>query len=657
MGALLFSYSASEAVAPRDHWRTIVTPSFRIHYHEGLGPLAYEVAQLAEAVLLELEGILGNRATRPIHVVLTDETDGANGFAEILPQNRVTLLCGVPEPFSTLGDYGDFMRLLFIHELAHVVHLDTIGGVPAVVNQVFGKIMAPNLVQPTWFVEGVAVYLESRLTPGGRNQSAFVDMLVREQILADKFPGLDVLSHFTRRFPGANFPWFLGGRFLQFIAQRHGPAAIAAISNDYGGRLLPYGLNLVAQRATGETMVVLYEAWKAAETARVRQFVTEIEAAGGPVEGELVPRPSPLVTHPRWSSNDRWVVREDPRDGDLELVFLPQEQRFRTSDGRGSFAPDGRYVATIADTFDYAYGYSDLEVIAGERRTRRTHGARLFEPDVNGAGQIVAVAQNAGRTRLVTLSLDGDDPPRPFGEILPHEQVFGPRWSPDGGAVVASVLEANAERHLFLFEPQGRTRLTDGPVRDIEPAWSPDGRFIYFSGDRGGVHDLYRLELQSRQVERLTRVRTGAFQPAPSPDGRWLYFTLGTYAGWSLHRLALPADSLSTNQLRPRWVPTTTLSWARYEDEPYTPWESLLPRAYLPTVGEDGLGTTLGVRLSGNDALRVHEYALRLAYGTVTERLSFGFDYAYAGLPTPLSFSTSLDHTTPPGRGASLLRI
>jgi hypothetical protein len=198
--------SLAEAAAPRLEWRTVVTPRFRVHYHEGTEALAGQVAGWAEPTLDLLVELLGHHPHVPIHVVITDETDAPNGFAEVLPQNIVTLFAAVPHPFSTLGDYGDFMRLLFIHELTHVVHLDTISGLPAWVNAVLGKQWAPNLVQPSWFIEGVAVYTESRFTPGGRNRSPYVDMLVRSQILGDQFPDLSVLTHYTPALPGGLLP-------------------------------------------------------------------------------------------------------------------------------------------------------------------------------------------------------------------------------------------------------------------------------------------------------------------------------------------------------------------------------------------------------------------------------------------------------------------
>src|SRR5207248_261283 len=132
----------------------------------------------------------------------------------------------------------------------------------------FGKQIAPNQIQPRWFVEGIAVYAESKLTEGGRVRSSIVDMSVREQVLEDRFPSLDEISTSTRRYPGGNFAYLFGGRFLDFIARTHGEEALAKITKDYGSRIIPYGLNLVAEHATGRSFVELWEDWKEDEERR-----------------------------------------------------------------------------------------------------------------------------------------------------------------------------------------------------------------------------------------------------------------------------------------------------------------------------------------------------------------------------------------------------
>ncbi len=56
---------------------------------------------------------------------------------------------------------------------------------------------------------------------------------------------------------------------------------------------------------------------------------------------------------------------------------------------------------------------------------------------------------------------------------------------------------------------------------------SPDGRWLVFDGQGNGNADLYRLELQTGKVERLTDSGAEELQPKFSPDGKRVVFSRG----------------------------------------------------------------------------------------------------------------------------------
>jgi len=64
------------------------------------------------------------------------------------------------------------------------------------------------------------------------------------------------------------------------------------------------------------------------------------------------------------------------------------------------------------------------------------------------------------------------------------------------------------------------TRLTSNPAIDTEPAWSPDGKDIVFTSNRGGSPQLYRMSAAGGKARRLTFDGNYNADADFSPDGR-----------------------------------------------------------------------------------------------------------------------------------------
>src|SRR5678815_485194 len=56
-------------------------------------------------------------------------------------------------------------------------------------------------------------------------------------------------------------------------------------------------------------------------------------------------------------------------------------------------------------------------------------------------------------------------------------------------------------------------------------SWSPDGRNLAFSGQAGGISDLYLLDLQAGTIRQLTNDKYADIQPTWSPDGKTIAFS------------------------------------------------------------------------------------------------------------------------------------
>jgi TolB protein len=100
-----------------------------------------------------------------------------------------------------------------------------------------------------------------------------------------------------------------------------------------------------------------------------------------------------------------------------------------------------------------------------------------------------------------------------------------PSWSPDGRKLALTLSGTNGNLDIYLLDlgTQALTRVTDDPGIDTEAVFTPDGSGLYFTSDRSGNPQVYRLTLGSQ--ERPKRVTfSGAYNARPriSPDGKQL---------------------------------------------------------------------------------------------------------------------------------------
>ncbi|NOR51289.1 MAG: hypothetical protein GQ470_01595, partial [Gammaproteobacteria bacterium] len=191
---LLFYTSLASAALSHSsdmEWFTQESEHFRIHYYQDGEVSVQRVLAIAEMVHKELSDYLNWQPLERTEIVLSDEMDPSNGFATPLPYNTMTLYLTAPDEINSLEDHNGWLELLIRHEYLHVLHLDKRSRGPAMLQKLFGRmpLLFPNMFQPTWFIEGLATYVETdHERQIGRGQSSFYEMMMRMEALSGMKP-------------------------------------------------------------------------------------------------------------------------------------------------------------------------------------------------------------------------------------------------------------------------------------------------------------------------------------------------------------------------------------------------------------------------------------------------------------------------------------
>jgi hypothetical protein len=691
--AMLAAEAPAHAVGdPSLRWYTIHTPHFRVTYHSGIEAPAQRVADIAEHVYDEMVAHVGAAPSEVVEIALADSTESANGAAGALPYDAIHLLITAPEDMSPLGDVDDWYLELVTHEFTHVLHTDNIHGIPALVNAILGKTLAPNQTQPRWILEGLGVYHESARTTGGRLRNSQWDMWMRADVLEDNVAPIDQISNTVRRWPQGNLYYLYGSYFTQYVATTYGEDALRRAARDYGGQLIPWGFNRSIRRATGKTYVEMYPEWIA---SMKKQYGAQAAAvrAKGLREGVRITHSGQTADYPRWVPDNAWpehkggllYFRDDGHTrGGLWALDVTRDAsgNVTKSDDRhmdqiartampsyASFTPAGGVVFSSQDNYKDVYQFGDLEEMPprgkspfalqdGGRKQIAPPSLRADMPDVSPDGRRVVFTTNRAGTRLIRI---GDL--RPGGVenvriLVPSaflEQAFTPRWSPDGKLVAYSVWKTGGYRDIRIVDVGGGSYrdITFDRAVDGAPSFSADGRYLFFHSDRTGIMNVYAFELATERLFQVTNVINGAYQPAPSPDGKTLVYVGYTHEGFDLYAMPLdpatwtPAEPPPPERGEPPAIPAK-----KWTVKPFDPWLTMLPRRYGVQITQGSWGQAIIVNASGSDVVGFHTVAASTTTEIEKPELQGSLSYTYAGLP--FDFSTGISRTITPRSGYAL---
>jgi len=673
---LLFLFSnigPAHSHDPKIDWQSLETQHFVITFPAPYQNLAGKVANYLEEVAVTVDAFLQKQArnhgkTNRVQVVISDEVQSANGSASTIPYDVIHLNVSRPQPFSVLNDHDNWYRILAAHEYAHIIHLNTVGGIPAVINTLFGKLVAPNHLLPTWFIEGLATLVETKISSGGRVGNSMYNMYIRAMVLAGNFPSLDQITGRPHRWPKGALPYLLGSYFVNYILQNHGDDFFADFIYSYGRKVVPYSLNITAQEATGKSFIDLWKEFEAETKNQIFQQVQEIKAQ---VLTPIYPLTKQGMNnfHPRISSRHHLayfsydghshpqlrVIKNYDRQPTTTINHTMPEDRkgnklLRLYSGSAlTFSPDGgQIIFEDQRVHNHYYHLYDLYSYNLEKRQTRqiTRGQRLRQPDFSPDGKKIAAIQEVeGKYSLMLMDVaDGSLQTLIQGDQQTH--LASPAFSPQGDKIALSLWKPGGMRDIYIYHltQKSLTPLRVDRAIDLDPTWDKSGRYLIFSSDRSGVYNLHAFDLKKRQFFQITNLLEGAFMPEVTLDGKKILFTTYSEKGYDLAWLPLDSSNWRPDSTLPQkrqnqkislGIPrsATTRSAPIHADKlplaprRYQPLDTIWPQAVLPFVSMYGRGDSINFLLSGADVLAKHQFEAELATGIQQNDLLYRINY------------------------------
>jgi hypothetical protein len=568
---LIVCPAAALAQAPSAAWRTVTTAHFRVHYPAPYEEWTLRAASRLEAIRDAVVQEVGFAPQQITDVIVMNPAADPNGITlPLLDSPRIILYTEAAGPELEIGDYTEWIDLLAVHEVTHLIHLLRPSRNP--MQQIFGRVLPLDpitLRAPRWVLEGYATVVEGRLTGSGRPGSAMRAAVLRRWAEAGRLPSYGQLAA-NRSFMGMSMAYLAGSAYLEWLEQRGGPGSLRklwarmtarqkrtfeqAFEGVFGDRpdrlygrfaadLTERAVTLDrAAAATAKEGDLWQETTRASGDPAVspdgKQLALVLRAQAKPARIVVLSTEATTEEETKLGQRIARILARDPED------VAPVRTRPLTRKPRRTFtAPDGGELSTPRWTADgrsllFSHRQPDHDGflhrdlfrwrIEEDDLERVTHLADVSDADPFPDGRrAVGVRNRFGGSQLVTVDLAS-------GEVTPLtessvERVYThPRVSADGRRVAFSMHDARAWHLVRRDLASGAEQVIESDPRTniVMPEWSrTNGAEFYASVMQGGFIDLHRFASDGSHVP-VTRTQGAAFSAAPSPDGRIFFMSL-----------------------------------------------------------------------------------------------------------------------------------
>jgi hypothetical protein len=609
--------------------------------------------------------LLGYTPSQKITLFLEDFSDMGNASATAVPTNFLSV---ETSPMSTAFEAvspNERFNWLMNHELVHIATVDGAARPDRRARAFFGGKVLPNNVDPesilyfyltaprastpAWYMEGIAVFIETWMAGGqGRAQGPYDEMVFRSMVRDGSriYDPLGLVSQGIKiDFQVAVNSYLYGTRFMTYLGYHYSPEEVIRWVSRHDGSKAYYAKNF--KEVFGVSLDQAWSEWIAFEKEFQNRNLAEIRKYPTTPYKDLSPKALGSISrafvdpdarkmylafnYPGLVAHVGAISMDDGSVHPIEEVKGPVLFTVTSL----AWDPAGHTLFYTADNAEYR-DIRSLDPATGKTKTLLKDariGDLVFDRSDRslwGIRHLNAIAT------LVKIPFPYKEWKQvyswPYGDV-PYDLDV----SPDGTLLSASIGGIDGLHAVHVMKTEDLLAGRVQPVAKFDfgtfmPSgfnFSSDGRYLYGSSYYTGVSNIFRYELATGKTEALSNTETGFFRPIPQDDGSVLVLRY-TGEGFVPARIqAKPLEDVSAITFlgaelaekhpvvkdwkvgSPARIPIDDLAVFR---GPYDSFKSVRSESFYPIL--EGYKNTVaaGMRFNFADPLQLNRFTLNASY-------------------------------------------
>ncbi|MFS4459097.1 hypothetical protein [Bdellovibrio sp. HCB2-146] len=512
---------------PSIKWKSIENNSVKVIYPDYLGVEPVYIANLVEHYSKVVGQTYNIEKPKQFNLIVRTEIALPNGYVTLAPRRSEWFTNSTFFPYVGATEW---LQTLSIHEYRHVNQFDNFmyGSGTKVFQVLMGDMgvqLAAAMTMPSWYMEGDAVWTETKYTDAGRGRSPRFLERIKAIVLSGDIPSYDEFLSGSYK---TNLPnqYVYGYALISYGTIKYGDQLWQKVADDAAKFPNPFRFYTSFERVTGqkfedfyaETMNDLKTKWSAdAPTAEEKVDYRESYSPGKNQNGLYYVHQTmnTVPTIYREQNGQSEKIAEISFSKDFMQIHFGKTKAVMTE-----FVPDSRYGHE---------NYSDVVVVdlQSGSQDKVTSGRRIYNPSMNESeSKIIAVEFKKDQSwGIIEFDLQGNEI-QSFA--LPEGKFSEARYLDDSRAVAIfqnklgdrSLVEVDlkAKSITKTLIPHSRNMLTSLVV---DP-----NKNILFEAQYRGYNEIFMIA--QNQISRCSESKIGAY--TPNSDGTNLYYSkMDTY--------------------------------------------------------------------------------------------------------------------------------